>query len=121
MIPAIEAVGAGPPPATPLVAYTYRGDGLRSSKTVTTTATTTYTWDLNAGLPVVLQDGSWSYVYGLGLVSQTDANGIQNYFLHDGLESIRELTDGSGVGLSDYYYDAFGADRGSSWSPRSVT
>lgn len=31
---------------------------------------------LNGGLPVVLQDGAESYVYGLGgLISQTDGRG----------------------------------------------
>ncbi|HET9465663.1 MAG TPA: hypothetical protein VFO71_09045 [Gemmatimonadales bacterium] len=29
--------------------------------------TTTYTWDAAAGLPVVLQDNTYTYVYGLDL------------------------------------------------------
>ena len=34
--------------------FDYRGDGPRNSRTVGMT-TTTFTWDINAGLPVVLE------------------------------------------------------------------
>ncbi len=52
----------------------YNGDGLRISHTVGGT-TTAYTWDVSGGLPVILQDGASSYVYGLGLISSTDGGG----------------------------------------------
>jgi hypothetical protein len=42
--------------------FAYRGDGLRHSRT-TSGSTTTFTWDVNAELPVVLDDGT-QYVYG---------------------------------------------------------
>jgi hypothetical protein len=42
----------------------YDGNGLRLSHTVNGT-TTTYTWDAASALPVVIQDGTYSYVYGL--------------------------------------------------------
>ncbi len=32
-------------------------------------ATTDYTWDVAARLPVVLQDGTNTYVYGLDLIT----------------------------------------------------
>ena len=95
------------------VTYTYRGDDLRHTK-IAAGATTTYTWDLNAGLPVVLQDGTNTYVYGLGLVSQTDGAGSQTYLLANGLGSTEKLTDGSGTVVGTYKYDAFGAVRSSS-------
>ncbi len=44
----------------------YRGR-LRNSAT-TGGNTTTFTWDINAGLPQILDDGS-QYVYGAGLIS----------------------------------------------------
>ena len=47
--------------------------------------TTRYTWDAAAGLPVVLQDGTNTYVYGLDLISRTDSGGVQEYYLYDGL------------------------------------
>jgi RHS repeat-associated protein len=92
--------------------YAYRGDGLRHSKTVAG-ATTTYTWDVFAALPVVLQDGATTYVYGLGgrLVSQTDAAGTQTYVLADGLGSTVALTDGTGTITATLGYDVFGAVR----------
>ncbi len=95
------------------ITYTYRGDGLRHTKLAGST-TTTYTWDVNAGLPTVLRDGTYTYVYGLGLVSQTDGSGAQTYFLPNGLGSTEKLTDGTGAVVGTYKYDAFGAVRSSS-------
>ncbi len=62
-------------------------------------------------MPVILQDGSSSYVYGLGLISSTDAGGSQTYYHTDGLGSTRALTDGTGSTVATYEYDAFGAIR----------
>ncbi len=73
--------------------------------------TTNYTWDVNAGLPVVLQDGTNTYVYGLDLISSTDGSGVQTYFTYDGLGSTTDLTDGSGNAVATYSYDVFGAIR----------
>jgi len=86
---------------------TYNGDGLRMSHTVTG-VTTNYTWDVAAGLPVVLQDGINSYVYGLDLISATDNAGAQTYFLYDGLGSTTNLTDGNGTTTGTFAYDVFG-------------
>ncbi len=75
------------------------------------------TWDLNSGLPVVLQDGSETYAYGVGgLISQTDGSGNQSYLLGNGLGSNEKLTDGSGNIVATYKYDVFGAVRSSSGS-----
>ncbi|MCK6566006.1 MAG: hypothetical protein L6Q80_14850, partial [Dehalococcoidia bacterium] len=49
------------------------GDGLRDSRTVGGN-TTTFTWDINAGLPEVLDDGN-RYVYGAGLESMVTPTG----------------------------------------------
>jgi RHS repeat-associated protein len=107
----VEPVGA---PTWATATQTYRADGLRHSKTAGG-ATTTYTWDVNVGLPVVLQDGTSTYVYGLGgsLVSQTNGAGAQTYMLSDGLGSTRALTDATGTVTATYDYDAFGALRAS--------
>jgi RHS repeat-associated protein len=86
---------------------TYNGDGLRMSHTVSG-STTNYTWDIAASKPVVLQDGTNTYVYGLELISATDGGGAQKYFMHDGLGSVSHLIDGSGTDVGDYLYDAFG-------------
>ncbi|MBI2908789.1 MAG: DUF2380 domain-containing protein, partial [Chloroflexi bacterium] len=113
LVSAIEVVWAGGAPATPTASFAYRGDGLRHSKTVGGN-TTTYTWDVNSKLPVILQDGSYTYVYGVGLISQTDNSGVQSYFLTNGLGSTEALTDGSGNVTATYKYDVFGAVRSSS-------
>ncbi len=89
---------------------TYNGDGLRMSHTVSG-QTTNYTWDVNASLPVVLQDGTSTYVYGLDLISATDGSGNQTYFTYDGLGSTTDLTNGGGTVTDQYSYDAFGAVR----------
>lgn len=73
--------------------------------------TTNYTWDVLAGLPVVLQDGTNTYVYGLDLISATDSAGVQTYFLYDGLGSTTDLTDANGNSVAGYSYDVFGAIR----------
>ncbi len=94
--------------------YSYNGDGLRMRQQVFGQPTTNYTWDVAAGLPVVLQDGDNTYVYGLDLISATDGGGVQTYFLYDGLGSTSDLTDGSGNVVDGYTYDVFGALRSGS-------
>jgi RHS repeat-associated protein len=88
--------------------YTYNGDGVRVSRTAGA-QTTTYTWDVASALPLVVQDGTLSYVYGLDLISATDASGDQVYFSYDGLGSTTEVTDDSGAVVASYRYDVFGA------------
>ena len=55
--------------------FAYRGDGLRDSRT-TGGNTTTFTWDIAGGLPVVLDDGS-QYVYGAGLTAMKQSGGYE--------------------------------------------
>ncbi len=93
--------------------YTYRGDGLRNSAT-TGGNTTTFTWDINAGLPEVLDDGS-QYVYGAGLISQV-VGANTYYYLADGLGSVMATTDASGSVVNGYTYDVYGAATSSSGS-----
>jgi len=93
----------------------YNGDGLRMSHTEGV-VTTTYTWDVAAGLPVVVQDSDNTYVYGLDLISTTDGAGVQTYHLYDGLGSTTDLTDGSANPTDAYSYDVFGTIRSQSGS-----
>ncbi len=67
---------------------------LRASHTARAPSTSC-TWDVAAGLPIVLQDGSNTYLYGLDLIS---------------------VTDGSGNVTATYAYDVFGAIRSQSGS-----
>jgi RHS repeat-associated protein len=97
---------------------TYNGDGLRMSHTVGA-GTTNYTWDTSAELPVVLQDGASTYVYGLDLISTRDGAGTQTYHLYDGLGSTVGLVDEEGNPVDGYTYDVFGALRSQSGSSPS--
>ena len=85
--------------------FAYRGDGLRDSRTVGMT-TTTFTWDINAGLPVVLDDGN-QYLYGAGL-SAMKQSGDWYYYLADGLGSTMAVVDSSGDVENGYTYDIYG-------------
>src|SRR5581483_6882434 len=88
--------------------YAYEGDGERASKTVGG-ATTSYVYDAAGGLPMLLDDGTTRYVYGLGLAYSVDtsANPVRVYHA-DGLGSVRALTDGSAALQQTYQNDAFG-------------
>ncbi len=85
--------------------FAYRGDGLRDSRTVGMT-TTTFTWDINAGLPVVLDDGN-QYLYGAGL-SAMKQSGDWFYYLADGLGSTMAVVDAAGDVENGYTYDVYG-------------
>lgn len=79
--------------------FGYRGDGLRNSSTTGGT-TTTFTWDVGAGLPVILDDGA-QYVYGAGLISQVSGANTY-YYLADGLGSVMATVDASGMLANGY-------------------
>jgi RHS repeat-associated protein len=78
---------------------------LRDSRTVGGN-TTTFTWDIAGGLPVVLGDGN-QYVYGAGLVSQKQG-GSWYYYLADGLRSTMAVVNASGTVQDSYTYDVYG-------------
>lgn len=74
--------------------------------------------DVGAGLPVMLQDvrtplgggaSVTTYLYGLGRIAETDGGGVTSFYLSDGLGSVTELTDASGVVTDTYLYDVWGA------------
>jgi hypothetical protein len=63
----------------PLSSYTYNGDGLRATRT-TTTGTQNFAWDPTGSVPLMLTDGTISYIY--------DNNG-------NPLEQIRDACEGA--------------------------
>jgi len=92
----------------PSATYAYNGDGLRMSKTVSG-ATEPFVWDVAEGLPLVLKDGSISYVTGPGGVPLEQVNGSTiTYFHQDQLANTRALTNSSGSTVATYNYDAYG-------------
>ena len=93
-------------------AYAYNGDGLRMQKTLSSSAPSAYyTWDVSGSLPLLLQDGTNTYVYGPnGLpVEQVSTSGsVVTYLHHDQLGSTRALTDATGAVVGTYTFDAYG-------------
>jgi RHS repeat-associated protein len=102
--------------------YGYDGDGLRMSKTLARDPQ--FTWDVAEGLPLIIQDGSTSYVTGPGGLPLEQVGGPDGrsvlYYHQDQLGSTRALTDGSGAVVQTYRYDPYGnlaASSGSTSNP----
>lgn len=94
--------------STNTATYTYDGDGLQASTTVGG-ATTPFTWDESASTPVLLSDGTNTYIYGPGNlpVEEITPSGTY-YYHHDQLGSSRVLTDSNGNVVATYTYDPYG-------------
>jgi RHS repeat-associated protein len=89
--------------------YAYNGEGLRASQTIA--GTTTYlAWDVTEGLPLILSDGTNSYIYGPGGVpiEQVSSGGTVTYMHHDQQGSTRLLTGSTGTVTGKCSYGAYG-------------
>jgi len=69
--------------------------------------TTTYALDLAGGLSQVLSDGAHTYLYGLDRLAQQSADSTGT-FLPDGLGSVRQIANASGMVGQPWAYDPFG-------------
>jgi RHS repeat-associated protein len=89
--------------------YSYNGDGLRMAKIVNGT-NTTETWDLADPTPLLLVEGTISYLYGPGglPLEQRDGAGNLTWYHHDQLGSTRVLTNNTGTITGTYTYDPYG-------------
>jgi RHS repeat-associated protein len=94
--------------------YAYNGEGLRASQTIS--GTTTYmAWDLAEGLPLLLSDGTNSYIYGpegLPIEQINNSTGTTLYLHHDQQGSTRLLTGSTGAKEASMTYDAYGNTTG---------
>ena len=89
--------------------YAYNGTGLRVSKTVAGQSEA-FVWDVVDGLPLLLQDGSTSYITGPGGLPVEQITGSTvYYYLQDQLGSTRVLTDAAGSVAATYSYDPYGS------------
>ena len=72
-------------------------------------------WDKSAGLPLLLDGGQNSYIYGPGGVpfEQVDGAGNVLFLHHDQQGSTRMLTSTSGAIQATFSYDAYGNPTGS--------
>ena len=104
---AVAGLGAaGHPIGSTTASYVYDGDGKRTSKTVSS-VTTPFVYDVNRGLPVLLEDGARRYVWGLGLAYEVESSAALVYHV-DGLGSVRALTDSTKAVVQTYESDEFG-------------
>jgi RHS repeat-associated protein len=90
--------------------YAYNGEALRSSQTIA--GTTSYlAWDLAEEVPLILNDGSNSYIYGPGglPMEQISSGGTVTYLHHDQAGSTRLLTGSTGTVTGKCTYSAYGA------------
>ncbi len=89
--------------------YAYNGDGLRMSKTVNATVSP-FVWDLAGKQPLILLDGTASYVTGPGGLPIEQVTGATvDYLLHDQLGSTRLVSDANGNVAGTYSYDPYGS------------
>jgi RHS repeat-associated protein len=90
--------------------YAYNGDGLRTSQTIAGT-TSYFTWDTTEQLPLILNDGSNSYIYGpddLPVEQIANSGGAILYLHHDQQGSTRLITGETGKTEGTYSYTPYG-------------
>ena len=94
--------------------YAYDGNGLRASQTISST-TSYLTWNMTEGLPLILNDGTNSYIDGPGglAVEQVSSAGTVTYLHHDQQGSTRLLTGSTGTVTGSTTFDAYGNKTGS--------
>jgi RHS repeat-associated protein len=90
--------------------YDSNGEGLRASQTIS--GTTSYlTWDMTEELPLILSDGTNSYIYGPGglpVEQINNSSGALTYLHHDQAGSTRLLTGSTGTVTGKCSYAAYG-------------
>jgi RHS repeat-associated protein len=98
-------------------AFTYDGTGLLASRTTGPT-TQHFVWDESGPLPLVLDDGDNSYLYGPGGLpfEQISTEEVPTYLHHDQLGSTRLLTDSSGAATATQTFSPYGSPAGQTGS-----
>jgi RHS repeat-associated protein len=100
--------------------FTYDGNGLRVSQTIAKT-TTYLAWQMNEAIPLILNDGTNSYIYGPdGLpVEQISSGGTVTYLHHDQQGSTRLITSATGAKEAAVTYDAYGNTTGTTGTAKT--
>jgi RHS repeat-associated protein len=102
--------------AASTTSYGYNGDGLRmckvggsSTQPCQAGGNTQFLWDVAGSLPLLLKDGTVSYIYGPGGLPLEQVNGSTTvWYHHDQLGSTRLVTSSTGVSQATYTYDPYG-------------
>ena len=112
---AVTVVGYYTPAGTTsTVTYTYDNDGLRTTKTAPDTTVTTYRWDKNGPLPLLISEttglATTRYIYGPGGTpyEQINPDGTATYLHQDQIGSIRALTGPTGTLTGQATYTPYG-------------
>jgi RHS repeat-associated protein len=94
--------------------YTYDGNNLRASQTVTGVQSF-FAWQMTESLPLLLSDGTNSYIYGPNdlPIEQISSGGTVTYLHHDEQGSTRLLTGSTGTVTGGTTFDAYGNKTGS--------
>ena len=82
------------------------GDRHQQNPSTSSGQAVNYTLDLNTGLTQVLSDGTNTYLYGNGRISQHATQ--TEYFLGDALGSVRQLVDTAGAVTLTQSYAPYG-------------
>jgi YD repeat-containing protein len=77
------------------VSFTYDAEDTRVGKTVSGTPTT-YVWDRESGLPLLVDDGTNAYLHSRGPLGEISASARED-LITDALGSVRGVSDGSGA------------------------
>ncbi len=94
--------------------YTYNGEALRTSESIKG-ATNYLVWDMTQGLPLLLSDGTNSYISGPGglpIEQVNNSTGTALYLHHDQQGSTRLLTGTTGAKEASFTYGAYGEPTG---------
>lgn len=102
-------------------AYTYDGNNLRASQTVGGTQSF-LAWDMAESVPLLLNDGTNSYIYGPGglPIEQVNSEGKVFYLHHDQQGSTRMLTGSTGAKEATFTYDAYGNTTGTTGTAKTA-
>jgi RHS repeat-associated protein len=115
----LSSVSTVTPGGTAAVSYASNGDGLRSSRT-TNGVTQQWLWDPNHAIPVLLNDGVFSYLYANDVtpVAQiNNATGVIEYLHADTVGSVRTIVSATGAVAGTVHFTPYGvADRRSGTS-----
>jgi RHS repeat-associated protein len=100
--------------------YGYDGDGLRASQTIS--GSTSYmAWDVAEALPILLNDGTSSFVFGpAGMPIEQISGETVQYLHHDQQGSTRMITGSSGTVAATTTFDAYGNKLASTGSATSA-
>jgi YD repeat-containing protein len=103
--------------------FNYNGDGARLRQVIAGVPTT-YTQDLVAPLPVVLQsqagESTIQYVYALGTRPLAQYGSVWEYLLADALGSVRQIVDGDGNVTLAESYEPYGSVLSSNGTASSI-